>query len=224
MGFGPRFDVSHTLGKGDAAREVIVTMRPAREGDGADLARYLEDFTVQQFVMLQGGPTVRDEDEWLERTRANADIIAWIVTVTDGEQETLVGTTALQRQPGNRLTSGILFANRALWGQGIASLTHRLRTWYAFCELGAYAIGSAYVEENQASGRALQGVGYIETGRELRWHFTAGRWHDKVSLVCYNPLTIRVLWPDGDVPESVMAGLKLTTAALDRAASYLFLR
>jgi RimJ/RimL family protein N-acetyltransferase len=220
MGFGPRFELPHKVG----SQDVTVVMRPAREGDGADMARYLEDFTVQQFVLLQGGMTPRDEDDYLEKARTNADVILWVVTVKDGDTETLVGVTGLVRQAGNRLSSGILFANRDYWQQGIAGLTHRLRTWYAFCELGAYAINSSYVEENAASGRALRSVGYIETGRDWRCHLTAGRWRDEVKLVCYNPHTVSILWPDGDVPAEVQVGLQLTSAALDRATDLLELR
>ncbi len=216
MSFGPQFEIPHQID----GQPVTVVMRHAKDGDASKLAELLTDFGVQQFVNLSGGPTAKDEEEFLEDARTRKDGWLWVVAVRyeDGREE-LVGTTGLSRQPSNWLTSGILLSNRRLWRKGIAGVTHRLRTWYGFCELGAYAIESAYIEENVGSGAALRGIGYVEYGRLSRRHLTAGRWREMILLVAYNPHTVPVLWPDGDVPADVQAGLKKTEAALEYAAN-----
>lgn len=213
MGYGPYFEIPHVID----GETVTVVMRPVREGDGKTYAKLLEDFTVQQYVSMQGGPTPKDEEGYFERTRTDDASIFWMITLQRGQQEELVGSTSLHLRTGNRLTSGILLANRPLWGKGIAGLTHRLRTWYAFRELGAYAIDSEYVDVNIGSGKALESVGYVESGRQYRAHFTNGRWYDLVSLSAYNPQTVTLLWPNGDLPAEIQAGLKKTQAALEAA-------
>ncbi len=203
-------------------QDVTLIMRPAQDGDAARLAELLGDFTVQQFLFLQGGPTTQDEQDFLERLRTTSEEIVWMVALrreAEGPEE-FVGLTSLRRQRNNsRLTSGINLANRTLWGKGIAGATHVLRTWYAFCELGAYAIDSSYVEVNEASGRALAHAGYAEVGRQPRAHFTAGRWYDIVHMACYNPQTAGVLWPREDIPAAVREAMSRTEATLKKATS-----
>ncbi|WP_427923855.1 GNAT family N-acetyltransferase [Streptomyces sp. cg40] len=218
MGFGPRFEIPHTID----GEKVVVVMRPAHDGDAEKMAALLQDFTVQQFLYIQGGVTPKDEAEVFERARTSREQVLWIVSlVRDTESESIVGMTSLRKHRGNRYTSFIVLADRNHWGKGIARLTHQLRTWYAFCELGAYAIKSGYIEDNVSSGKALTGVGYVEIGRDWRAHLTNGRWCDEVSMVCYNPLTLGVLWPDGDVPEAVRKALPKTHSAFELARDVL---
>jgi RimJ/RimL family protein N-acetyltransferase len=221
MGFGPRFEIPYRIDNQD----VTVVMRPAQDGDAVEMARLLGDFTVQQFVYIQGGMTPKDEEEFFEKVRTSRDQILWVVGVQHADEtETVVGITSLLKQRGNRYSSYIILANRALWGKGIAKLTHHFRTWYAFCELGAFAINSSYFDSNGHSGKALNGVGYVELGRNWRSHLTEGRWCDEVLVCCYNPLTISVLWPQGDAPELVKEALPKTEAAFARVREVLDLR
>lgn len=211
MGFGPRFEAEHTVG----SESFTVIMRGYSEGDAMVLAGMLDDYRMQQFVHLSGSPTVKDEEEWLERVRTSKDQTIWMICVRQQDEETLVGSTSLAWSGSQRLCSGILLSNTAWWGKGIASLTHRFRTWYAFRELGAYAIDSGYVADNVASGRALRSVGYIDYGRLWRSNFTAGKWRDEILVVCYNPLTASVLWPDGKIQAKVQRGMQKTQVVLD---------
>lgn len=221
MGFGPRFEIPHRIDNQD----LTVIMRPAQNGDAAEMARLLGDFTVQQFVYIQGGMTPRDEEEFFEKVRTSRDQVLWVISVKHTDEiEPVIGITSLLKQRGNRYRSYIILANRAFWGKGIATVTHQFRTWYAFCELGAYAVNSSYFDGNGHSGKALNSVGYVELGRNWRSHLTEGRWCDEVLVGCYNPLTISVLWPQGGVPKSVQEALPKTEATFAHVREVLDLR
>jgi RimJ/RimL family protein N-acetyltransferase len=185
------------------------------------MARLLQDGVTLDFVSLGHSPTEAEERTHFEATGQDHNIIDWMIAVRVEGTEELVGVTSLQLGKGwnysRRLSSGILLANRTWWGQGIASTTHRLRTWYAFNTLGAYGINSSVLEGNDGSARALMGVGYIEVGRELRTWLKNGRWLDATQLNSLNPAAVSQLWPDGNVPDDVQAGLIKTQAALDWA-------
>lgn len=133
MGFGPRFEVDHTVND----ELFTVVMRGYAEGDATAMADMLDDYRMQQFVLLSGSPTAQDEQDWLEGIRHNQDVIQWMVSVRCENKEILVGTTGLRKTVrAGWLSSGILLCNTKWWGKGIASTTHRFRTWYAFRERG----------------------------------------------------------------------------------------
>lgn len=209
--FGPRFEIPNTVGD----ESFTVVMRGTKPGDAEALSELLGDYTAQQFILMSGTPTIKDEEEWLERIRTDQFSTTWLIDVVQGNKEEFVGTTGLHHDHANFLSSGILLANKAWWGKGIATLTHQFRTWFAFRELGAYAIASSYAADNEASGKALRKVGYVDRGRLWRWRLTAGSFRDEVELVCYNPATISLLWPDGGMPAVVKKGLPKTIKALE---------
>lgn len=215
MGFGPRFEIPHIVDD----KPITVIMRAPQDGDAAALAAMLDDYIVHQFIEMDGSPTPKDEEEWLEKVRQDHDNFVWLVSVKHGEGEELVGTTNLYNKGWNRLTSGIVFGARQWWGKGIASKTHEFRTWFAFMQIGAYAIDSVFCETNVASGRALAKMGYIECGRRWKCEYTGGRWHDHIQLVCHNPLAVPILWPAGDEPEVVREGVAKTQAVIERVSA-----
>lgn len=148
MGFGPRFEIPHTVD----GKPCTIVMRGQQPGDAEALADMMDDYTVQRFMLIRASFGLKDEEEWLESTRTNRAVTSWLISVIQDDKEVLIGNTALRQLDCNRLASGILLAKPEYWGKGIASLTHRLRTWYAFAELGAYAIESDYIADNVASG------------------------------------------------------------------------
>jgi ribosomal-protein-alanine N-acetyltransferase len=207
-------------------QDVTVIMRPAKLADDArDMANLLRDGITHDFLSLGHSPTEQEELEHFEKIGQDSSAIDWMIAVRVDGHEELVGVTSLRMHGAwnytRRLESGILLANRRWWGQGIASATHCLRTWYAFNTLGANVIGSGFFKDNAASGKALAGVGYIEIGRELRVWLKNGIWRDSVLLNCFNPAAIPVLWPHGDVPANITAALPKTLAALDWAREVL---
>ena len=103
MGFGPYFEIPHRIDERDA----LVTMRPPKDGDAAEMARLMQDFTVQQFLFLQGGMTEKDEEDFFERCRTSREHVLWAISVAYEDQpEELVGVTSLHRQRSTRAGPG----------------------------------------------------------------------------------------------------------------------
>ncbi len=219
--YGPRYEFAHSTRDGDA---MTIVMRPACDGDAAAFAPMMSDPLVIAHLGRYVGQTVRDEEEFFDRVRTDSEGYLWILEVIpQGGEPVTIGTTSLTGRLGNRLCSGFNIGRPEFWNKGIAGATHELRTRYAFCELGAYAIDSFYSEANVHSGRALRRVGYVEIGRRPRALLRGGTWHDEVMLSCYNPATLGLLWPDDDVPQEVMEGAERTRSALERARQRLAL-
>ena len=118
----------------------------------------------------------KQEDEWLDRaSRSETDVI-W--SIFAGNQ--LIGSTGLHEihWQSRHGMSGIGIGDRAFWGQGIATEVMRLRTRYAFEELGLEKVITNAFMENVASRKALERAGYREVGVHRRHYFRHGRWHD----------------------------------------------
>jgi len=74
--------------------------------------------------------------------------------------------------------SGIVLGEKDIWGKGYATEAMRLRTRYAFRDLGLETVYTYVVLPNDASRRALERVGYRQCGVWRRHHFVDGHWHD----------------------------------------------
>jgi RimJ/RimL family protein N-acetyltransferase len=57
----------------------------------------------------------------------------------------------------------------------------RLRSRYAFAELGLNKLKSMHIEGNVASGRAMASAGYRRVGVLRQEFYRDGRWHDAVA-------------------------------------------
>lgn len=107
-----------------------------------------------------------------DRTSVN-----WSITL-EGE---LVGQTGLFDI--NWITrdaeSGIFIGRHDLYGRGIASEAIRLRTRYAWDELGLRRVHNWIASRNRGSRRANQKAGYRQIGRFDRSWYRSGQWHDE---------------------------------------------
>jgi aminoglycoside 6'-N-acetyltransferase len=56
----------------------------------------------------------------------------------------------------------------------------RVRTRWAFEELGLHRIESECFAENVASARCLEKAGYRRFGTARKRHWRGGRWHDAI--------------------------------------------
>ena len=71
-----------------------------------------------------------------------------------------------------------MIGERDCWGQGYATEAMRLRTAYAFNELGLETLTTQVYAPNEASRRALQRAGYREVGWLRRHVYFEGELHD----------------------------------------------
>jgi RimJ/RimL family protein N-acetyltransferase len=105
-------------------------------------------------------------EEWIGRhdaRRAAGDAYPFAVTL----HNRLIGCVDLIDEPERgQLHLGYWIAV-AYWGFGYATEAARAMLSFGFGWLGLAGIGAQHYEENQASGRVLAKLGFVETGRGL---------------------------------------------------------
>jgi RimJ/RimL family protein N-acetyltransferase len=74
--------------------------------------------------------------------------------------------------------SGIFIGRHDLYGRGIASEAIRLRTEFAWRELGLRRVHNWISLRNRGSRRANEKAGYRQTGLMKRYLFRSGQWYD----------------------------------------------
>lgn len=74
--------------------------------------------------------------------------------------------------------SGIFIGRHDLYGKGIASEAIRLRTDFAWRELGLRRVHNWISLRNRGSRRANQKAGYQQMGLMKRYVFRSGQWYD----------------------------------------------
>ena len=74
--------------------------------------------------------------------------------------------------------SGIFIGRHDLYGRGIASETIRLRTAFAWRELGLQRVHNWISVRNRGSRRANEKAGYRQMGLMKRYAFRSGQWYD----------------------------------------------
>ena len=137
---------------------------------------WFADTDVTRYLTLRFPPSPAMEQEWFDRTASSPEDIVWAVLV--GER--LIGTTGIHRIHwlNRRALTGNLIGEKTEWGKGYGSETVRLRTRFAFTELGLEKLTTKVFVENVGSRRALEKAGYRQCGLARRDEWRHGRWHD----------------------------------------------
>jgi len=73
-------------------------------------------------------------------------------------------------------TGGLVIGERSVWGQGYASDAVRVRTRFAFAQLGLHRINGHTF--NPAMKRVYEKCGYRHEGTARQMFYRDGRWHD----------------------------------------------
>ncbi len=219
MAYGPRMQFM--------VGEHTVLMRPYREEEAERLLVGMQSWDVIKTLGLYSGQTLQDEAEFLERCRTNKDNIVWAITiVTEDVPDGLpIGTSGLDLLPGKGAgVSGSVIYDRSWWRKGIATHTHKARTFFAFEKLGLLELRSAYMQGNIASARALRSSGYEETGGfELRGKCIDGVWQPVIHLLNVNPSegAWSYAWGGMEPPPHLHAGRKRCMDALTWAREHI---
>jgi len=139
---------------------------------------WFEELEVTHFLELRHPPSLEMEKEFLDRIARDPDTVWWAVE----HEGKLVGTTGIHRIDWKHGfgTTGTLIADRTAWGKGLARELMQLRADYAFTQLPLRKLKSAYVDGNEASGRAQKAAGYREVGRWQKERFVDGEWRDMI--------------------------------------------
>lgn len=168
--------------------------------------------------------TAEMEQEWFDKRSKESNVMLWGVWVVERDKRKLIGYTEINEisplVPTQRnITQGstsITLTDNSYWCRGIASAAHYARTWYAFEQLGLVRLRSAVAQENTASRRALDKVGYSHVYVERNFQFIDGHYVHEDMLECLNPAdwAWRLWWGDDRPSRKNLQARKKTEAAL----------
>lgn len=197
------------------------------------MEQFIEDggmqrYQVHKFLGRIGSPVLEDEYEWYDKVRTSRDDVVWGIFIKDQEGRKLIGSTGLHNingqdhSPYKSATSGFMIFRTEWWGQGIASACHRTRTMYAFDVLGLVIINSKVIFENEASRRAVEGVGYLvrASSRMPGLYHGEVRNDDELRVINPDKYAWQYWWRNETVPDEARAARKKTQAALKWARTH----
>ena len=154
----------------------VVSLEPVRPEDLPLISGWWAIHEVTRYWSGIGVPSMQQTDEWFERSARSDGDVVWTIRV-GGRTIGHTHLTSIDWQ-NRSATSGLLIGEVDAWGEGYAGDSVRLRTRYAFEELGLERLESESVEGNVAMHRALEKVGYRKIGRKLRALYRGSVWHD----------------------------------------------
>lgn len=155
-----------------------VRLEPPRPEYLPAYQRWFADMEVTRYLLYRFPFTTKAEEEWLEQVGKDPNQVMWAIVVKHNGR--LIGNTAIERIDwrNRRGDSGTVIGEKDEWGKGYAGEAMRLRTRYAFRELGLETVTTMVVLPNEASRRGLEAAGYRQCGLRRRFYFIDGRWHD----------------------------------------------
>ena len=140
--------------------------------------RWFADTEVTRYLRYRTPASAKQQEEWLEETARDEHTVIWAIVLRDSGK--LIGNTALEKIDwrNRRAESGTVIGEKGEWGKGYATEAMRLRTGYAFRELGLEKVYTFVFLPNDASRQALERVGYRQCGLHRRHLYLDGGWHD----------------------------------------------
>ncbi|MCB9821639.1 GNAT family N-acetyltransferase [Candidatus Nomurabacteria bacterium] len=183
----------------------------------------MQSRVVNRYLGRQTAPVLEDEYDWFDKQRNAADQIGWGIYVKVGDTWQVIGNSGFNNVATNtmfrRATSGFLIFRPEYWGKRIASHCHRARTMYAFDELGISCIYSGVFGPNQGSAKALEQVGYVQTGVNRNEGMHQGQFLHHMHYECINPAdwAWNAWWWDGSPGQKWLEARERTQAALEWA-------
>jgi RimJ/RimL family protein N-acetyltransferase len=212
--------------------EVHLRLGPIRRDEivrfvAADAGHGIQSYEVSRYLGSSLPPSEEGEQEWWDANSKDNGKVHWGVYAPgdgDGDDWKLIGNTSLfLRGDRRQAESGFVVFDRAYWRRRVASTAHLARTQYAFRELDLLAITSGANAPNVGSNRALQGVGYVQTGTVYCDGTVGGKPMDTNLYLMPNPEeeAWRYFWrrPEEDIPAAFHEARARTAATLERAAT-----
>lgn len=153
-----------------------MSLEPVRPEDVPLINRWWALPEVNLFWPGAGVPSLRQTEEWYERSARSEDSIVWVLRVNG----TTIGQTFLGPidWQNRHARSGVMIGDTSQWGRGYGSESVQLRTDYAFGELGLERLESESVAGNVGMHRALERSGYRKIGRRRHVFYRGGTWQD----------------------------------------------
>src|SRR5262245_23604786 len=155
-----------------------VRLEPPRAEWSPVYLKWLADREVTRYLRDRHPPSMRQEGEWLEQAANDPHRVLWGIVLKDGGK--LIGATVLEKIDwrNGAAESGTMIGDRSEWRRGHASEAMRLRTEYAFTELGLRKVWTGVHMPNVGSRRALEKAGYRQCGLLKKNVLVDGQWLD----------------------------------------------
>jgi RimJ/RimL family protein N-acetyltransferase len=155
-----------------------VTLAPPRREDAELRQRWFADLEVTRLYTSPSVPSLAAEDESYERASRDPATVLWRIVV----DERTIGQCFLCEieWPNRTAQSGMWIGERSEWGKGYGSEAVRLRTRFAFHELGLQRLETSSFACNIGMHRALERSGYRRIGERHMRYFAGGEWHDEI--------------------------------------------
>lgn len=159
----------------------LVRLRPVQPGDLPRFAELLADPEVRRWLAaLPEAPTLQDEVEWYEDSRANPDNVLWAIETAEGQ---LIGTVELRVVPhANRAELGIAIQDKSQWSRGYGTETVRQVLDYGFGEIGLNRIELTVDEQNARGRRCYEKCGFREEGLLRQHRLVDGEYGNTVMM------------------------------------------
>jgi RimJ/RimL family protein N-acetyltransferase len=156
-------------------------LRPVQPGDLPKFAEWLADPEVRRWLAaLQEAPTLQDEVEWYEDSRANPDNVLWSIETLAGR---LIGTVELRIVPhARRAELGIAIQDKSQWNEGYGTETIGLVLGYGFEDLELNRIELTVDEANARGRRCYEKCGFREEGLLRQHRIVEGEFGNTVMM------------------------------------------
>lgn len=211
--FGPPISVKRD--------DLTIEMAPFSRDQAERIADYWRYDVIQHLSHIRG-QTPESQRQFYDQVAADEDHWSWGIFVIEDGRKIHVGNTSLNIVRANIAESGILIFRRDYWGKGVASLSHAARTLFAHDELGLLSIRSFVFEDNEASRRAIEKVGYVQIGVRYGEAFRRGNYCHGAMFAWFNPTERhwKAFWGDYQPPQEIIDARARAQTALQLARQW----
>src|SRR5437899_2038100 len=157
---------------GPVLRGEKVSLEPAQPEDAPLRCRWFADLELSRFWTGPDAPSLRQEEESFERWARDQSGVTWRITL---EGRTIGSAWLCDIDWRNRQAwQGLVIGERSEWGKGYGSEVVKLRTAFAFQELGLERLETSSLESNIGMHRALERSGFHKIGVRHHRFFVQG--------------------------------------------------
>lgn len=160
----------------------IVTLRPIEYEDLEFIRGLINDPDMEKTITGWSWPiSKKDEEQWYTNFHNSDRFIRFII---ETECKNIVGFTGLKDidWKNGKVVSGGIRISKNFQSKGIATDAYATLIKYAFEELRLHRIESSAFEDNIASLKFLEKLGYVREGLLRECIFKAGKFHNVVVL------------------------------------------
>lgn len=163
---------------GPSLRGALISLEPARPDDASLRQSWFSDLDVTRLYTSPGVPSLEQERESFERAARDDSVVLWRIA----RNGISIGQTFLHHVNwiDRQAESGLWIGERSEWGKGYATEAVRLRTAFAFEELGLERLETSSMDVNIGMQKALERSGYRRIGTRRRRFWRSGQWHDEI--------------------------------------------